>query len=183
MAITIRTTTHADETEIHRLHEAAFGSHEGRTIADLAIRLLHDPSAAPLLSLLAHTDQHAAGHVMFTRVRIHGAPEPINASILAPLAVAPEHQRRGIGTRLVNHGLNRLKHSACQFVFVLGHPAYYPRFGFEPAMPRGLLAPYPIPAQHHDAWMVNVLSADRCTPVRGTVQCAASLDKPEHWIE
>jgi putative acetyltransferase len=68
-------------------------------------------------------------------------------------------------------------------VFVLGHPDYYPRHGFEPAGPQGLDAPYPIPAAHEDAWMVLALRPGVIGKLRGRVVCADALDKPEYWRE
>ena len=68
-------------------------------------------------------------------------------------------------------------------MFVLGHPGYYPRFGFRPAGALGLAAPYPIPPQHADAWMVQELKAGTIGAVEGRVVCAKALDKREYWVE
>ena len=141
----IRKTTEADEPAIHLVHETAFGPQEGPTVADLTIALLHDPTAEPLFSLLACDNERPIGHVLFTSVRITGSEAPPCAHILAPLAVLPDRQRRGTGTQLVNQGLTLLRESGCELVFVLGHPEYYPRFGFRPAGRVGFSAPYPVP--------------------------------------
>ncbi len=183
MALVIRTTTPADEAAIHRLHEAAFGPREGRVVADLAVALLHDPTAEPVLSLMADADATAAGHVLFSGVRLIDPSSPVSARILAPLAVRPEHRGRGLGARLVNDGLARLTDAGCGIVFVLGDPAYYRRLGFRPATPRGLRAPYPIPDPHADAWMAMDLDPGAARDLHGTVRCARSLHRPEHWIE
>ena len=68
-------------------------------------------------------------------------------------------------------------------VFVLGHPGYYPRFGFEPAGRLGFKAPYPIPDEAAEAWMVQELSPGFIGRVSGTVRCCEVLDRPEHWQE
>jgi putative acetyltransferase len=68
-------------------------------------------------------------------------------------------------------------------VFVLGHPEYYPRFGFRPAGALGMDAPYPIPERHADAWMVQALRPGLLGQVRGTVRCADTLNDPRHWRE
>lgn len=183
MNITIRTTTPDDEPAIHRLHSSAFEPGEARAVADLAVELLHDPTAEPMRSLAAEYQADLVGHVLFTLARIVGPGNAVDARILAPLAVAPDHQARGIGARLVRDGLKQLADDGCQLVFVLGDPAYYNRFGFHPATPHGLIAPHPIPPQHHDAWMVIELAPDTLGRARGNVQCATSLNKPEHWIE
>lgn len=179
----IRSTTEADESAIRQIHEDAFGPPEGRTIADLTLALLHDPTAQPLLSLLACADSTPIGHVLFTRARIPGPEESPMAHILAPLAVLHGHRRHGTGTELVRRGLADLAESGCELVFVLGHPEYYPRFGFRPAGRQGFAAPYPIPERNADAWMVLELRAGAAENAAGTVLCADSLNRPEHWRE
>jgi putative acetyltransferase len=75
------------------------------------------------------------GHVLFSPVTVAGAPDGIG---LAPLAVLPAHQRRGVGSALVREGLEACRRLGCPFVVVLGHPGYYPRFGFRRAAGAGL---------------------------------------------
>ncbi len=181
--IKIRNTTQDDEPAVWRVHEAAFGPQEGGTVADLAMALLHDPTARPLTSLLACDGSTPIGHVLFTKVRISGSGKSPSAQILAPLAVMPGRQSRGTGTELVRAGLAVLAESGCELVFVLGHPGYYPRFGFQPAGHLGFAAPYPIPKQNAGAWMVLELAPGTIGTTSGTVRCADSLDEPEHWRE
>ena len=179
----IRNTTEEDEAAVRELHGVAFGPQAGVVIADLAIALLHDATATPLLSLLATDDRIPIGHVLFTSVRVSGSKEPACASILAPLAVLPDRQGQGVGTKLVERGLLLLGESGCELVFVLGHPEYYPRFGFRPAGRLGFAAPYPVPDENSEAWMVLELSRGRIGMVQGGVQCADALSKPEYWRE
>lgn len=73
------------------------------------------------------------GHILFTPVVIEDAEQAIEGIGLAPMAVLPDRQRQGIGSKLVQRGLEILREWDCPFVIVLGHPEYYPRFGFEPA--------------------------------------------------
>ncbi len=183
MDIRVRNTTEADEPAIWQVHEAAFSPQEGCTIADLAIALLHDPTATPSLSLLACAGPTPIGHVLFTSVLIWDSDKSPVARILAPLAVIPESQRQGTGTQLVRTGLVTLGESGCELVFVLGHPGYYPRFGFQPAGQLGLSAPYPIPQKNANAWMVLELRQGVIGNIRGTVRCAEALNEPEHWRE
>jgi predicted N-acetyltransferase YhbS len=135
-----------------------------------------------MTSLLACAGNVPAGHILFTAARLRPATAQ-RAAILAPLAVLPARQRHGIGSALVTEGLAVLTRGGVRLVFVLGHPSYYPRFGFAPAGARGFAAPYPIPEKHAEAWMVLALD-DRCpAPYAGMVMCAQALDRPEHWRE
>ena len=161
-----------------RVERAAFGQEDE---AELVAALLEDPSAEPHLSLLALVDNKPLGHVLFTAVTIGGAERPYPAAILAPLAVHPEVQRRGIGKALIEDGARRLAAAGVRLLCVLGHPAYYTKSGFVPAIPFGLLPPYPIVPQ--EAWMVRALDPNAVGTVSGMVSCARSLDKPEYWRE
>ncbi len=181
--VDIRITSGAEEPAIRGLHLAAFGPEEGPSVAELTVALLHDPTAQPLLSLIASDHGTPIGHILFTRVQISGSEESAAASILCPLAVLPNRQREGVGTQLMERGTTLLKEVGCDLVFVLGHPDYYPRCGFQPAGRLGFTAPYPIPEKNAEAWMVLALSQGVIVRVRGTVRCADVLNKPEYWRE
>ena len=176
----IRESTVSELSDVLNVERLAFGSDKE---AELVRGLLDDPSAVPTLSLLAFEDDEAVGHILFTRVRLDGAPEDIGAALLAPLAVLPENQKQGVGRRLIENGLARLKEAGVALVFVLGHPGYYPRCGFTPAGRLGFEAPYPIPEKDAGAWMVQALREGVIGNVKGRVVCADALDKPEYWRE
>jgi putative acetyltransferase len=125
-----------DREAVARVVEAAFGR---RDEADLVEALRADPSWE--LSLVADEGGEVVGHVLFTR-----ASNGFHA--LAPLAVLPERQGAGVGRALVEEGLRRIEGP----VLVLGDPAYYARFGFEPAAPRGITNPWAIDGPE---WMVR----------------------------
>jgi putative acetyltransferase len=150
--------------------------------ADLVASLLSDETAKPTLSLIAFADGWPVGHILFTSAKIVGC-EKTPASILAPLAVIPDYQKRGVGKKLVECGMEKLAENGVELVFVLGHPLYYSRHGFRPAGAIGFKAPYPIPEKDSDAWMVKPLKPGLIGEVNGTVQCANSLDKPGYWRE
>ena len=179
----IRKTDTSDRAEIEKIHTAAFGKEKGPEIADLVMGLFEDKTARPLLSLAAEENNRMVGHILYTHVTISQTGEPVSARILAPLAVLPDTQNKGIGTELINEGLKQLAQSGVELVFVLGHPEYYPRCGFAPAGERGFEAPYSIPEEHAGAWMVKQLNGDFIGRIKGTVQCADVLDRPEHWRE
>jgi putative acetyltransferase len=104
--------------------------------AELVDRLRE--AGAVTISLVAEQHGRVVGHVLFSPVRVEDAAGSSEALGLAPMAVVPELQRGGIGSALVRAGLDACRRGGHPIVFVLGHPAYYPRFGFEPAAARGL---------------------------------------------
>lgn len=138
MKICIRAEQPEDRADIRRINEAAFGRPEEAKIVDT----LRD-SCSDLLSLVAIADQKPVGHILFSPVVIDGAKTHPEGMGLAPMAVLPEYQRRGIGSRLVREGLERLQSKSVSFVVVLGHPGYYPRFGFRPASRYGIRCQWP----------------------------------------
>ena len=176
----IREATDSDLDAVLLVEREAFG---GPDEAELTRALLGDPTAEPRLSLLAFEDDRPVGHVLFTAAHVDGSPDAGPVAILAPLAVVPEMQRRGVGGALISEGLRRLAKAGTTLVFVLGHPEYYPRHGFMPAAPHGLDAPYPIPREVADAWMVQELVPGSLGEAQGTVVCAETMDRPEYWSE
>ena len=178
----IRPTKESDLHDVLLVEKAAFGTEEGQEIADLVNDLLGDPSAMPILSLIAIKDNQVIGHILFTKAIID-SNHSISAVILAPLAVIPAAQSQGVGGQLINEGLKCLSESGVDLVFVLGHPEYYPRHGFKPASILGFNAPYPIQQEHADAWMVKELRSGIIGSVSGKVQCSDVLNQPEHWRE
>jgi putative acetyltransferase len=179
----IRESTPSDLSDVLKVEGQAFGDDEGPEIVDLVRGLLSDPSARPLLSLLAEDNRRALGHILFTKAQIADYTDSVSAVILAPLAVIPEAQSGGIGGQLIKEGLKRLSGSGIALVFVLGHPEYYPRHGFKPAGNLGFEATYPIPEENADAWMVQELQAGVIGRVSGKVICADVLNQPQYWRE
>lgn len=176
----IRTTTESDLETILSIHQAAFDKEED--IAGLVNDLLKDSSAEPVVSLLALDGDKAAGHVLFTRAQLTFEAGRL-MYILAPLAVIPDYQKQGIGKQLVKTGIGILDRKGTDLIFVLGHPEYYPVFGFRPAGVLGYDAPFPIPDKDADAWMVLGLNPVALHNEAGTVICADAMNKPEHWRE
>lgn len=179
----IRQSTEADRVKIENVHIKAFGEQKGPEIADLVNGLLDDQTAIPILSLVAVENDKVIGHILFTKVQIAHTSESVTAQILAPLAVIPRFQGKGVGSKLIQEGLNQLKQSGVELVFVLGHPDYYPRSGFIPAGILGYQAPYHIPEEHADAWMVQELRSGVIGRVKGKILCSEVLNQPEHWRE
>jgi putative acetyltransferase len=128
----IRPETPGDFASIRDVEEAAFGqSAEARLVDDLRA------AGDSVLSLVAVDDGTVVGHAMFSRLR---APFP--ALALGPVAVLPEHQRAGVGTRLIREGITRSAATGWAGIFVLGDPAFYRRFGFDVGKASGFTSPY-----------------------------------------
>lgn len=140
----IRPERREDFEQVRRVNVEAFGQ---EAEADLVEHLREGGGAA--LSLVAVQDGEVVGHILFSPVafepREGGGDRLPRMAGLAPMAVLPGLQRPGIGSGLIEHGLAACRRDGFEAVVVLGHPEYYPRFGFEPAARRGIASEYPVP--------------------------------------
>ena len=133
--------------------------------ADLVDRLRE--TGAEFLSLVAEDDT-VVGHILFTPVIIEDRGHRVVGMGLAPMAVLPDRQRRGIGSQLVTRGLELLRERGCPFVVVVGHPEYYPRFGFERASKHGLASQWD--GMPDEAFMVLILDAEAMSGTSGVAK-------------
>lgn len=176
----IRESVESDKKSIRKVHQNAFDQPEGETVSQLAIDLLEDKAARPILSLVAEQDHEIIGNIIFSSVTIEGAVgiECVSAYILAPLAVRMSAQRKGIGTLLINEGLETLKEHGAEIVLAYGDPKYYMRTGFK--ADHNLKPPYKL-SYPEEAWMAQELVESILAKTQGTVRCALSLNPPEYW--
>lgn len=163
---TARPETSDDITAIRDINLAAFPTSEE---ADLIDALRTDPKAwIDGLSLVTEgSDGTLAGHALLTRCHVDGAP----ALALAPCAVRPSAQRTGAGSAAIRAALDAARSLGENLVLVLGHPEYYPRFGFTPASRFGIRAPFDVP---DEAMMAMALDDTRPVPT-GTIQYPAAF--------
>ena len=120
------------------------------------------------LSLVAVDDGQVVGHIFFSPVFASGERGTVRGMGLAPMAVLPERQRQGIGSMLAYAGIETIRKRKCPFIIVLGHPEYYPRFGFVPASQHGLSSQWDgIP---DEAFMVLVLDKEAMVGVSGVAR-------------
>ena len=156
----------ADIAAIHAVDASAFA---GSAEADLVDRLRGQVS--PLVSLIAEDGRSIVGHILFSPVTLTGHAD-VKIMGLAPMAVSPAHQRLGIGSMLARAGLEECRTLGFDAVVVLGHPKYYPRFGFQPASRFALGCEYDVP---DDAFMTLELKPGSLMGKRGTIRYHAAF--------
>ncbi|MEM9106590.1 MAG: N-acetyltransferase [Pseudomonadota bacterium] len=167
----IRESKPQDRATIDALYRAAFPEED---LLPLLTELLKD--GPDVLSLVALTEDQLAGHVIFTPCGIDHRPG--TASLLGPLAVAPNRQRQGVGGELVRAGLQRLEADGTELVCALGDPGYYGRFGF--AREAAVLPPYKLPKEWDGAWQSLCLK-EGVPPVGGTLKVPEPWQKQTLW--
>jgi putative acetyltransferase len=139
MRMQIRPEQAEDKAAVRAVNEAAFGT---SAEANLVERL--HAEASPLVSLVAEEGAAIVGHILFSPVTLSGIPG-LQVMGLAPMAVLPDRQRRGIGSLLVAEGLDACRKLGAAAIVVLGHATYYPRFGFVSASRFGISSDYDVP--------------------------------------
>jgi len=168
VSIQIRSETDNDKTAVYDVNAAAFATETEAKLVDVLRE-----SSSEYISQVAVEDQNVVGHIMFTPVTLEPF-EDLRLMGLAPMAVSPTLQRGGIGSELVKTGLLRCTESDVGAVAVLGHPQYYPRFGFRPASQWGIKSEYEVP---EEVFMMMELSPGYLQGYQGIIRYdAASAD-------
>ena len=169
--LTIRKETPEDAMAIRYVNEQAFGNAcEADLIEKLRLR------RGFILSLVAIQEEQVVGHILFSPVTIESESSVITAAGLGPMAVLPEYQRQEIGSQLVRAGLEELRHTNYEIVVVLGHPDYYPRFGFSPASKYGINCEYDVP---EEVFMILELREGALAGRSGTVKYQPEFSEAE----
>jgi putative acetyltransferase len=133
----IRAERREDRAAIWQVNQLAFGRDDEARLVD-ALR----EEGYARLSLVADESGQVVGHILFSRLPIETKDGTVEALALAPLAVVPAHQQRGIGSSLVTAGLRACREAGHRIAVVLGHPGFYPRFGFSATPAKRLKSPY-----------------------------------------
>jgi putative acetyltransferase len=154
--VEVREERPGDVAAVREVNNLAFGQDQEGNIVD-ALR----SNGGALLSLVATLDGRVVGHIMYSPLSVGGE---ITGAALGPMAVVPEHQRQGIGSKLVEAGNRKLKDTGCPFIIVVGHANYYPRFGFRPASTQGIKCEWEVP---DDVFMLLVLDQAKMQGVSG----------------
>lgn len=161
--INIRPEKFEDYRQISLVIRKAFNQEDEVRLVE---ELRKTPFFVPELSIVAELNGLVVGHILFTKVIIKSETREIPALTLAPLAITPEHQNQGIGSQLVRKGLEECKLLNYGIVTVLGHPNYYPRFGFKSAQGYGIQYPFEVPTE---AFMIQEIIAGALKSVHGVL--------------
>ena len=158
--ISIRSSTQADCDAIDAVIRAAFAGTEFGHQGEAELVRAIEADGDVLVSLVAERDGRIAGHVLFSRMDVEADGAPLTAAGLAPVSVAPASQRQGIGDALIRAGLVALRGQGVAISFVLGHQAYYPRFGYSPELAARFASPFAGP--HFMAMMLGDTAWPEC---------------------
>lgn len=162
--ISIRPETPEDYQNIYKVNKLAF---DGEFEARLVTKLRKTSGFIPDLSLVAIKDNKIVGHILFSKVNISTKTGKIPALALAPMAVLPKYQKEGVGSSLVKEGLKKCKKLGYKIIVLVGHPDYYPRFGFTLAKEKGLKLQFDAP---DNAFMVYQTVPNSLDGISGTIQ-------------
>lgn len=158
----IRPETLEDVAPIRNVNEQAFG----REVEARIVEKLREHGALTI-SLVAIQDGKVVGHIAFSPAVIESDSFSFEAIALGPIAVLPAYQRGGFGSQMVRAGLEECRRLGHEIIVLVGHPDYYPRFGFVPAGPKGIACEFEVP---EEAWMILELREGALAGRRGTVR-------------
>jgi putative acetyltransferase len=163
----IREETSSDHDSIRMVNRLAFGQDDEATLVDL-LRI----GGYVQLSLVAERYGQVVGHILFSEMAIITAAGRVPASALAPMAVLPEFQNQGIGSALVQRGLEMCRDQGHRIALVVGHPHFYPKFGFSCTLAAQLDSPFA-----GESFMALELVAGSLDGVTGQVQYSAPFTR------
>lgn len=166
MSIIIRTETKHDYTQIYNINYAAFGNREDE--AKLVERIRESENFVSQLSIVAEQHGEIIGHLLMSKAEIIEGENSHEVIVLAPVAVRPDCQKQGIGEQLITESLKRCRKLGYSIVLLIGHPSYYPKFGFKQARQLGLeLTQFEVP---DDVFMVCELEEGTLGKIKGELR-------------
>lgn len=171
MNVHIRQESPADYPAVEQIIEAAFKTmeHSDQNEHHLVARLRNSIAFLPELSLVVSIDDRIVGHILLTKIKIKNASNSVDSLALAPVSVHPAHQRMGIGGQLIEHAHKIAKTLGFGSIVLVGHEAYYPRFGYQQADKYGIRLPFEVPPQNV---MLLELQPNSLQNVHGVVEYA-----------
>jgi len=166
--------------EINKLFIKVFSDSEGQTEGELIGNLTYDimssTDAQDLYGFVATENDQIIGSILFTRLTFQSG---VNAFLLSPVAVSSSYQRKGIGQKLINFGINQLKENGVRIVFTYGDLNFYSKVGFKSITEQTAKAPFKL--QYPEGWLAQSLFSDEIEPIAGDSSCVEAFNKPEIW--
>ena len=173
----IREAKIEDYKDIKNLYFQAFNDLEAELVSQVAVNLLHDKSTINIISLVAIDNDAIIGHTAFSPIFLDKKDRHFGY-ILAPLAVSLTHQKKGVGSTIVKHGLDIITSFGAFIVFVYGAPQYYSKFGFKTDLAQKFTPPYSL--QYPEGWQAMKLNS-AVFPQGGKIKCVNALNDPRLW--
>ena len=176
--VRIRVATSLDREDIREIHLCAFPAGENQVVSSIAVNLLGEETSPETISLIAEADGAVGGHIAFSPVTVENN-ESWKGYILAPLAVKPEFQKRQVGSKLIESGMERLSKMGVNFLFVYGDPKYYGKFGFKADLASAYSPPYEL--EYPFGWQAIVLNEGDFAESTHKISCVDSLNSADLW--
>ena len=174
----IRVFEDRDSNAVIQIVESAFPIEERAIIASVAKQLMVVQTKPPVISLVAEKNNEVGGYVSYSPIFTSDGHQP-SGYILAPLAVSPNHQRMGIGCKLITIGKEILVHNGVDALLVYGDPDYYGRFGFNRETAKNFVPPYQL--EYPDGWLGIWLDENKQTQNEIRFTPVEPLSSPELW--
>ena len=171
MKVTIAPETEQEYELIKKVNDLAFNRiNEGQLVE----KLRNKPCFIRELSLVAKYKEEIIGYALFYPIKIKNDSGTCNSLSLGPVSVLPKYQNKGVGSKLIKTGLEIAGKLGFKAVIVIGHPRFYPRFGFEKASKWRIVSPYPVP---EEAFLAKELVANGLNACDGTIQYPKEFDE------
>ena len=162
----MRTETNKDFEEVYKLNYLAFGNREDESKLIERIRLSEE--FIPELSIVAEMENEIVGHILLSKATVEDQDKQYTVIVLAPIAVRPNYQKLGVGSRLIEEGIRRCRSLGYSIILLIGHPTYYPRLGFQPARQFGLeLKQFEVP---DEVFMVYEVEEGKLREIQGELK-------------
>ena len=174
----IRLSHETDLDSILTVIETAFSDEENKVIMNLAQELHQETISPSIKSLVAEVDNQIIGYVSYSPIYLK-SDSSISGYILAPLAVSPEHQKKGVGSNLINAGIDMLTKEGVGVLLVYGDPAYYGRFGFKEEIGHSFVPQYQL--QYPFGWTCMMLNDTPVPEKPIQFECVSALSKSDLW--
>ena len=176
--ISIRLAQGIDLASIQTVIETAFAPEENKLISHLSADLFKETTHPPVKSLVAELGGKLIGYVCYSPVFLKSTTD-VSGYILSPLAVSPEYQSQGVGSALINSGMDMLTKDGVGVLLVYGDPDYYQKFGFKEEIGRSFVPPYPL--TYPVGWTGMTLNAITTPDTPTKFECVSALSKPALW--